>query len=88
MQVDLLLKSFLLVPFLSLSFINSVRQKPREFVKYKAVKCTSSNKTLNSNYTCKIKAYNRYTSKLAVLMDFVVPMDESYVRNFIRFEKN
>ena len=61
---------FLLFYFLIVAVF--ARQKTPQYARFKTVKCSISNKTFNPNYTCTIKAYNRYVAKLNVLLHFDV----------------
>ncbi|KAL7011547.1 hypothetical protein ACKWTF_014314 [Chironomus riparius] len=59
--------------------INCSRDKPQEFARFKSVKCIASNKTFGSNYTCRIRPYNRYVAKLTILVDFRVPTHDAFL---------
>ena len=47
-----------------------VKQKPPIIARFRATRCSSSNKTFNANITCSVKAYDRYVAKLTVLVNF------------------
>jgi hypothetical protein len=54
--------------------------------KFKNVKCTSSNRSVFSNYTCFVKAYNRKSAVLNVRVKFLKPLSEIY-SNFSLYYK-
>ena len=64
--------------------ISFAKEKPQEYAKFKSVKCIASNKSLSSNYTCRIKPYNRFIAKLTILVDIRVPTYDIFVGRFLK----
>jgi hypothetical protein len=82
------ISTIIVIIFLSAKMINA-KQKSPVYARFKNVRCTSSRKTFISNYTCSIKAYNRFVAKLSVLVNFEVPTYQAFVNiddDFYYFE--
>lgn len=69
---------FIVITLISISVIFAPNP-PQSAARFKSVKCSTSNKTLNPNITCFVKAYSRFVAKLTVLTHYDVPAYEMIV---------